>query len=359
MKIFEPTTLGRVPLANRVVMAPLTRLRADASGVPGDLLVEHYRQRAGMGLVVTEGTWPVREGRTWERQPGIATPEHVAGWARVADAVHAAGGRIALQVMHGGRISHPDLTGTGRVVSASALAGPGDIRTPAGKQTLPVAYPLDQDEIRAVVAGFVAGARNAVDAGLDLVEVHGANGYLVQQFLAPSSNVRTDRYGSGPRARAMFAVEVVTAVAEAVGADRTGIRLSPEHDIQGVVDADPAATAETYAALAEGLAPLGLAFVDVLHRDLGGALVQALRRGVGAPLVGNSGFAVPTTRDEAVALVEDDVVDLVAVGRAAIANPDLVVRWRSGAQENGPDATTFYAADARGYTDYPSLEGAA
>ncbi|MET0434165.1 MAG: alkene reductase [Cellulomonas sp.] len=354
MKIFDPTTVGRVALANRVVMAPLTRLRAGESAVPGDLLVEHYRQRAGMGLVLTEGTYPVIEGRTWTGQPGIETAEQAAGWARVADAVHAAGGRIAMQIMHGGRIAHPDVTGAARVVSASAVAAPGEIRTPTGKAAHPVPHALGTEEIAEVVRGFVAGARRAVDAGLDAVEVHGANGYLIHQFLSPASNLRTDGYGGTPEGRARLAIEVVAAVAAEIGADRTGIRLSPEHDIQGAVETDPEVTAATYAALADGLAPLGLAFVDVLHRDLRGALVQDIRRRVGAPLIGNSGFAVHTTRDEAVGLVEEGVVDLVAVGRAAIANPDLVARWARDLGENAPDSATFYAAGAEGYTDYPT-----
>ncbi len=357
MKIFDPITVGRLELANRVAMAPLTRLRAGRSGVPGDLLVEHYRQRAGMGLVVTEGTYPVIEGRTWTGQPGIETDEQAAGWARVADAVHAAGGRVALQVMHGGRIAHPDITGE-RVVSASAVAAPGEIRTPSGKTDHPVPHALGTDEIAEVVRGFAAAARRAVDAGLDAVEVHGANGYLVHQFLSPASNLRTDAYGATPEGRARFAIEVVTAVAAEIGADRTGIRLSPQHDIQGAVETDPEATAATYAALADGLAPLGIAFVDVLHRDLGGELAQGIRRRVGAPLIGNSGFAESTTRDEAVALVEDGVVDLVAVGRAAIANPDLVARWARDLGENAPDPATFYADGAEGYTDYPTAGAA-
>lgn len=357
VNLFDQLTLGRTDLDNRVVMAPLTRLRADERGVPGELAVEHYAQRAGMGLVITEGTYPVAEGRTWMGQPGIETPEQVAGWARVADAVHAAGGRIAMQIMHGGRIAHPSITGTGRVVSASALAAPGEVRTAdGGKAEHPVAHALSEQEIAEVVDGFVAAARNAVEAGVDAVELHGANGYLLHQFLSPASNHRTDAYGGSPENRARIVVEVVTAVAAAIGADRTGIRLSPQHDIQGAVETDDAETAATYAALAEGLAPLGLAFVDVLQADLRGELVQRIRSIAGAPLIGNSGFAAQTTREEAAALVEEGVVDAVAVGRAAIANPDLVARWRADAEENVPDASTFYGPDARGYTDYPALQ---
>ncbi|WP_223722606.1 alkene reductase [Microbacterium sp. cx-55] len=355
MDIFEPLTLGRTRLANRVAMAPLTRLRAGEDGVPGDLLVEHYQQRAGLGLIITEGTYPVREGRTWIGQPGIETDAQVAGWKRVTDAVHAAGGRIALQIMHGGRISHPEITGTGRVVSASALAAPGEVRIPSGKADHPVAHALEIDELPDVVRGFADAARRAIEAGFDAVEVHGANGYLIQQFLAPSSNQRDDAYGRTPEGRARLAIEVVTAVAEAVGADRTGIRLSPEHNIQGVVDSDPAETAATYAALAAGIAPLGIAFVDILHADLRGELVQAIRRDSGTLVIGNSGFSSQTTRDEASALITEGVVDAVAVGRAAIANPDLIERWRHDAEENTPNPGTFYGPTGEGYIDYPTL----
>lgn len=354
IKLFTPVTLGGLDLRNRMVMAPLTRIRADEAGVPGDLLVEHYRQRASMGLIITEGTWPVREGRTWIGQPGIETAEQVAGWRRVADAVHAAGGRIVMQIMHGGRISHPLISGTGRTVAPSAVAAPGDIHVPAGKVGLPVPEALSIEEIRGVVDGFVAAARNAIEAGLDGVEIHGANGYLLHQFLAPTANLRTDEYGQTPANRARLVVEVVTAVANAIGADRTGIRLSPEHNIQGAVESDPDDLAATYTALAEGLAPLGLAFVDVLHHEPAGELVQKLRHAAAAPLIANTGFRTQTTRDEAIALVGDDVADAVAIGRAAIANPDLVARWEQDAEENTPDPGTFYTPGPRGYTDYPT-----
>ncbi|GIF14170.1 alkene reductase [Actinoplanes teichomyceticus] len=353
-KLFTPVTFGSLQLKNRLVMAPLTRIRADEHGVPGDLLVEHYRQRASMGMIITEGTWPVREGRTWIGQPGIETAEQVAGWRRVADAVHAAGGTIVMQIMHGGRISHPAISGTGRTVAPSALAAPGEIRIPDGKAELPVPHALTADEIAGVVAAFVAAARNAIEAGLDGVEVHGANGYLIHEFLSPASNIRTDGYGGSPANRARLAIEVVTAVAAAIGADRTGIRLSPEHNIQGALETDPDDVLATYLALAEGIAPVGPAFVDILHADPAGKLVQGIRQTVGAPVVVNTGFASVTTRDEAVRLVGDDLADATAVGRAAIANPDLVERWTHGHEENTPDPDTFYTGGARGYTDYPT-----
>jgi N-ethylmaleimide reductase len=353
--LFSPATFGALPLRNRIVMAPLTRVRGGADGVPGDLIVEHYAQRAGLGLIVTEGTWPVQEGRSYVGQPGIETDEQVAGWRRVADAVHARGGTIVMQLMHGGRVSHTDISRTPRIVGPSALAAPGEAHGPAGKVAMPVPHELTADEVQDAVDGFVRAARNAIAAGLDGVEVHGANGYLVHQFLSPTSNTRTDDHGGSPANRARFAIEVTTAVAEAIGADRTGIRLSPQHDIQGVLEQDDADVLATYTALAEGLAPLGLAFVDVLNADPRSELVQHLRRTIGAPFIANSGFSSPTTREEAAGLVEDGSAEAVGVGRAAIANPDLAERWEHGHAENAPRPELFYGVDHEGYTDYPTL----
>ncbi|WP_286793443.1 alkene reductase [Microbacterium sp. UBA3394] len=355
MDLYSPATFGSLHLANRVVMAPLTRTRAGADGVPTDAMVEYYRQRAGQGLIVSEGVWPVAEGKSYPGQPGIETPEQIDGWRRVADAVHAAGGVLVMQLMHGGRVSHTAITGTERIVAPSALPAPGQTRTPEGKVDMPVPHALETDEIPAVIAQFAQAARNAVAAGFDGVEVHGANGYLVHEFLSPASNVREDTYGGSPEARARFAVEVTEAVASAVGADRTGIRLSPQHNIQGVLETDDADARATYAALAAGLAPLGLAFVDILHAHPQGDLVQRIRRGVGAPAILNSGFSSPTTREEAEALVAEGWAEAVAVGRPVIANPDLVHRWQQGADLNEPRPELFYGSTAEGYTDYPAL----
>src|SRR3954468_22063508 len=223
--LFSPVTLGDIELANRVVMAPLTRLRSGAAGVPGDLVVEHYRQRAGVGMIITEGTYPNHEGRSYVGQPGLVTDEQVEGWRRVAEAVHARGGKVVVQVMHGGRVTHPDVNGGRRVVAPSAIAINGEGHTSRGKQPYPVPHALTVAEARAVVLDFVAAARRAIEAGLDGVEIHGANGYLLHEFLSPASNRRTDEYGGSPENRARFAVEVVTAVAEAIGAGR--LRLPP------------------------------------------------------------------------------------------------------------------------------------
>lgn len=358
MTLYEPAVFGALQLSNRVVMAPLTRTRADEDGAPTSTMVEYYRQRAGQGLIVSEGVWPASEGKSYPGQPGIVTPAHIDGWRRIADAVHDAGGTIVMQLMHGGRVGHPAISGQSRVVAPSALAAPGQTRTPQGKADLPVAHALTLDEIPEVVEQFAQAARNAIAAGFDGVEVHGANGYLVHEFLSPVSNIREDRYGGSPENRARFAIEVTTAVAGAIGADRTGIRLSPQHGIQGVLEEDDADVHATYTAVAEGLAPLGLAFIDVLHADPKGELVQHIRRTAGAPLVVNTGFSVATTREAAEALVADGFADAVAAGRPVIANPDLVERWRRGAELNEPRPELFYGSTAEGYIDYPSLEDA-
>ncbi|MGX5657874.1 alkene reductase [Geodermatophilus nigrescens] len=355
MDLFSPVTLGDLELANRVAMAPLTRMRSGSSGVPGDLVVEHYAQRASIGLIVTEGTYPVHESQAFVGQPGIVTDEQVAGWRRVADAVHARGGRIVMQVMHGGRVTHPDVNGGRRVVAPSAIAIQGEGHTEKGKQAYPVPHALTTDEVRDVVRAFARAAERAREAGLDGVEIHGANGYLLHEFLSPASNVRDDVYGGSPENRARLVVEVVTAVAEAIGAGRVGLRISPEHDIQDALETDRDDVLATYGALLDQLRPLGLAYLSVLHREPAGDLVQELRRRFGGHLMANSGFGSVTTREEALALIEAAHADVVAVGRAAIANPDLVERWAGEHPENEIRSHLFYASGAEGYTDYPVL----
>src|SRR5215213_11637500 len=343
MDLFSPVRLGDLELANRVVMAPLTRLRSGRSGVPGDLVVEHYAQRAGVGLIITEGTFPNDESRAFAGQPGIVSEEQAAGWRRVADAVHERGGRIVMQVMHGGRVSHPELTGT-RVVGPSAIAIRGQVHVGGGrKEAFPVPHALTTEEVRATLADIVAASERAVDAGLDGVEIHGANGYLLHEFLSPASNQRTDEYGGTPANRARFVVQVVTAVAAAIGAGKVGLRISPEHNIQDAYETDRDDVRATYGALIDQLRPLGLAYLSVLHSDPVGELVQELRERFDGPLVANSGFGSVTTREEAVRLIEAAHADAVAVGRAVIANPDLVERWKGEHPENAPNAALFYA----------------
>ena len=355
MDLFSPVSLGDLHLPNRVVMAPLTRTRSGESGVPGDIVIEHYAQRSSVGLIITEGTYPSHESRAYPGQPGIVTDEQVDGWRRVAEAVHAGGGRIVMQLMHSGRVSHTAITGTDRIVAPSAIAIVGDTHTATGKVAYPVPHALTTDELAGIRDEFVAAAQKAIDAGLDGVEVHSANGYLLHQFLSPVSNQREDNYGGSPENRARFAIEVTTAIADAVGAGRVGIRLSPMHNIQDVFETDEADAKATYDALIDGIAPLGLAYLSLLHSEPTGELVQDLRTRFGGKVIANSGFGSVTTREEAIALVENSDADAVAIGRLAIANPDLVERWHGKHPVNEPNAATFYGPDSVGYTDYPRM----
>ncbi|TFD06861.1 alkene reductase [Cryobacterium sandaracinum] len=355
MNLFSPLSLGDLELPNRLVMAPLTRVRSGIEGVPGPLVVEHYKQRASLGLIVTEGTYPSHAGQGFPGQPGLVTPEQIAGWTNVADAVHSAGGRLVAQVMHAGRVTHEGTNGGREVVAPSAIAIQGETHTYAGKAAYPVPHALTLDELPGVIADFVQASRNAIAAGLDGVEIHSANGYLLHEFLSPASNQRDDIYGGSPQNRARFVVEVVTAVAEAIGAGRVGIRVSPEHNIQDALETDAADLMATYGALADALAPQGLAYLSILHREPAGELVQQLRARFAGPLLVNSGFGEVTDRDEAMAIIADELADAVVVGRAVIANPDLVSRWLKDLPLNTPDPLTFYGAGAEGYTDYPAL----
>ena len=352
--LFSPLTLGELELPNRLVMAPLTRVRSGEAGVPGPLVVEHYRQRASLGLIVSEGTYPSPAGRAYSGQPGIVTDEQIAGWKKVTDAVHAEGGRMFAQIMHGGRVSHEAITGGHEIVAPSAVAIEGDVRTPLGKLPYPVPHALTTDELPLVIQEFVTASLNAVEAGFDGVELHSANGYLLHEFLAPNTNVRTDSYGGSPENRARFVIETTNAVVAALGANRVGIRLSPEHNVQGTSEVDAADIRATYEVLADSIAPLNLAYLSVLHQDPAGELVQDLRARFGGTFLVNSGFGVITSREEAVSLVEDGHADAVVVGRPAIANPDLARRWKEGLPLNEPDPSTFYADGAEGYTDYPA-----
>ncbi|KQQ10162.1 alkene reductase [Rathayibacter sp. Leaf296] len=356
MDPFTPLTAGDLELPNRVVMAPMTRLRADENGVPGALIAEHYAQRASLGLIISEGVFPSAESKGYAGQPGIETAEQAEGWRVVADAVHAAGGRIVMQIMNAGRVSHTAITGTDRIVAPSAIAIDGEVRVPGDdKARFPVPHALSTEELAVVRDEFVAAARRAVDAGFDGVEVHSANGYLLHEFLSPVSNVRTDAYGGSPAARAAFPIEVTRAIADEIGAGRVGIRISPSHNIQDVLETDADDVRATYEALVDGLAPLGLSYLSVLHAEPAGDLVQDLRSRFGGVLIANSGFGSPTTRDEVRSLIADGHADAVAVGRPVMANPDLVERWKGDHPENELDQATVYAHGAEGYTDYERL----
>ncbi len=351
--LFQPLDVKNWQLPNRLVMAPLTRNRAEGT-VPGDLAVDYYAQRAGAGLIITEGSQPSARGQGYLNTPGFHSPEQLAGWRRVADAVHARGGRIVAQLMHAGRISHPDNTGGQEIIAPSALAAPDAMFTADGMKPYPTPRALETSEIADVVAEYVDAARGAIEAGLDGVEVHAANGYLIHQFLAPGSNERTDEYGGSPANRARFGIEVTRAVVEAIGADKVGIRISPAHNIQGATEQDAADVEATYTTLVQAIAPLGLAYLSFLA-DPRLDLVQGLRKEFGGVVIANDGFGQVTTRESAQAILDEGLADAVAVGRLFIANPDLPTRWQTGAELNEPDPDTFYGGGATGYTDYPAL----
>ena len=353
--VFEPIKVGNWDLPQRFVMAPLTRNRAGEGQVPRDIAVTYYAQRAGAGLIVTEGTQPSAVGQGYLDTPGVHTPEQIEGWRTVADAVHAEGGHIVVQLMHVGRIAHPDNKNGLESVAPSAIQLDQQTVTANGKQDSVVPRALETDEIAGVVEEFVHAAKSAVAAGLDGVELHSANGYLLHQFLAPSSNERADEYGGSAENRARFSVEVTKAVVDAIGAERVGIRISPAHNVQGALETDPDDVAATYGTLVDAIAPLGLAYLSILA-DPGTDLFQDLRRRFGGPVIANTGFSRVTDLDEVKEIIDGDLAELVAVGRPFISNPDLVARWKNGAELNAPNSKTFYGGGAEGYTDYPTLE---
>jgi N-ethylmaleimide reductase len=355
--LFTPFQLGPLLLPNRIVMAPMTRNRAGAGNVPTPLNAEYYEQRASAGLIVTEATQVSPEGVGYPGTPGIHTDAQVEGWRQVTDAVHRAGGRVFLQLWHVGRISHPSLQPGGALpVAPSAIAAAGQAFTHSGLQPFVVPRPLETREIAGVVAQFEAGARHALAAGFDGVEVHAANGYLIDQFLRDGTNRRTDRYGGSVENRARFLLEVTEAVAGVWDAARVGVRLSPWSDFNSMRDSDPAAT---FGYAARALAPFGLAYLHVVE-PVGGvpvgvaALAPELRGAFGGPLMVNGGY----TRALAEAALARGDADLVSFGASYLANPDLPVRLVRNAPLNAPEPATFYGGDHRGYTDYPVLAGA-
>jgi N-ethylmaleimide reductase len=349
--LFAPFRLGGLELENRLVMAPMTRNRTPDT-VPSALNAEYYAQRAGAGLIVTEGVQPSAVGQGYPGTPGLHSDEQTEGWRAVADAVHARGGAVVAQIMHAGRISHPDIIGTAPV-APSATRPAGQVFTASGMQDFTTPRALEESELPGVVAEYVDAARRAVAAGLDGVELHAANGYLLHQFLADGINVRTDGYGGSPENRARFVVEVARAVAAEVGGDKVGIRISPGGAFNDVTETEVDAT---YTALLEGLAPLGLLYLHVIA-DADSGYAEGLRKQFDGPVIVNTGFAGPSDLATARQLLDEGVGDLFAIGRPFIANPDLVERLRTGAPLNEGDEATYYGGDAQGYTDYPALAG--
>lgn len=347
--LWSPATVGDLQLEHRLVMAPMTRSRATSEGVPTELMATYYAQRASLGLIISEGTQPSADGQGYLSTPGVHTPEQVAGWRRVSDAVHAAGGRLFIQLMHVGRISHQANTPHGRQpVAPSPVAPAGLMFTAAGPQPMPVPRALSTSEIRATVDDFRAAAAASISAGADGVEIHAANGYLIHQFLSDNANHRTDEYGGSATGRIRLAVEVARSVAAEIGAARTGIRIAPGNPFNDITELNPQ---PTYQALLSALAPLELAYLHVVHGG-GEELTRALRAAWPGTLILNRGGADISTR---VADIETGLADLASVGAMALANPDLPERLRSGAPLTTPDRATFYGGDHRGYTDYPRL----
>ncbi|OFQ91102.1 alkene reductase [Corynebacterium sp. HMSC056E09] len=336
-------------------MAALTRSRAGRDGVPTQLHERYYTQRASMGLIVTEGVFPAVTSRAFPGQPGIETSEQIAGWRRVAKSVHDSGGRIFMQVMNGGRLSHASLLEGAEPAAPSALASGTAVRDFESRKECPVPRALDSEEMPRIIDEFRQAARNAIDAGMDGVEIHGANGYLLHQFLSPSSNHRDDAYGGSPQHRYRLVEEILRAVAEEIGADRLALRLSPQNNIQGIEESDVEDVRATYGGLLRAIEDLGLAYVSFLHAEPTGELITELSTLVRANgktrVILNSGFGRITQREEAEQLVQYG--DAVAVGRLAISNPDLVRRWQEELPVTAPDESTFYTGGERGYTDYP------
>ncbi|MEW6450369.1 MAG: alkene reductase [Pseudomonadota bacterium] len=351
---FTPVRLGRYALPNRLVMSPMTRSRAKLDGTPGELAAEYYSQRAGVGLIVAEGTQPSDDGQGYLTTPGIYTAAHTAGWKKVATAVHAKGGRIFIQLMHVGRISHPDNTPHHRqAVAPSAIAPQSQMFTATGMKDIPTPRALTAEDIRQTVADFRHAARAAIEAGADGVEIHGANGYLLQQFFAPNANTRADQYGGSIENRARFAIEVAAAIAGEIGADRTAIRLSPGSNLGGI-DEGPEGP-DLYRHLVAELDKLGLAYIHVIHNGDQQLMADLRARWKQALILNRPG----RPRDQIGADVASGLADLEAYGQMVLANPDFVARLQTDAPMNEANRTTFFGGTSQGYTDYPALEASA
>jgi len=360
-KLFTPITIGDLTLPNRIVMAPLTRNRAIPDGdVPSDLAIEYYTQRATAGLLITEGTQISPEGKGYIQTPGIYSPAQVAGWKKITDSVHAAGGRIFAQLWHVGRVSHASLQPNGQApVAPSAITATTKVFTPAGFADASPPRALDTSEIKRVVDDYRKAAENAKAAGFDGVELHGANGYLVDQFLRDGSNKRTDAYGGSIENRTRFLAEILAALTSVFPATRVGVRFSPFSSFGDISDSNPMAT---FGAAITVASNAGLGYLHLVEGETGGSRelppggdIAALRRLFKGAYLANNGY----DRAGAIEAVESGAADLIAFGKLFIANPDLVERLRRNAPLNEPQPATFYGGGAEGYTDYPPLESKA
>jgi len=351
--LFTPSHLGRLQLKNRIVMAPMTRSRA-LGNVPNELMAQYYGLRAEAGLIITEGTSPSPNGLGYARIPGVFSDAQVQGWMRVTDAVHARGGRIFVQLMHTGRVSHTaNMPAGSRILAPSAIAMSGEMWTDSqGMQPYPVPEVMGEDEIAATIAEYAQACRNAIAAGFDGVELHGANGYLIDQFLNTASNQRGDRWGGSVENRIRFAVEVAKACADAIGAERVGMRISPYGAFN---DMRPDAKMDAlYLRLIEALNEIGLVYIHVVdHSSMGAPQVSPeLKAKIRAHFKGKYILSGGYDAARANADLDAQKGDLVAFGRPFISNPDLVAKLRSGAALTPPDASTFYTPGEKGYTDY-------
>jgi 2,4-dienoyl-CoA reductase-like NADH-dependent reductase (Old Yellow Enzyme family) len=350
--LFDPLKLGALTLPNRIIMAPLTRSRAlPESRVPSDLAVEYYRQRAGAGMIVSEATSVTPIGVGYAATPGIWSDEQTEGWKKITAAVHGAGGRILLQLWHVGRISDPMFLNGETPVSASAIKPAGHVSLVRPEKDFVTPRALDLSEIPGVIAAFKKGAQNAKAAGFDGVEIHGANGYLLDQFLQDKTNHRTDAYGGTLENRARLMLEVADAVAEVWGANRVGMHLAPRMDSHDMGDSDPLAT---FTYVARELGRRGLAFLCAREKQAVDSIGPALKTAFGGVFIANEGF----TQQSAEHTLEEGKADAVAFGKLFLANPDLPRRFARHAPLNAWDAKTFYSDGAAGYTDYPVLEPA-
>jgi N-ethylmaleimide reductase len=354
--LFSKTTLGSLTLQNRLVMSPMTRNRATGN-IPNELMAQYYAQRGTAGLIITEGTSPSSNGLGYPRIPGIFSAAQVAGWKRVTDAVHAQGAKMFIQFMHCGRVGHAlNLPAGARILAPSAVAAVGEMYTDAeGMKPNATPQAMTEADIKATIEEFAQSAKNAVAAGFDGVELHGANGYLLEQFIRPNSNQRTDRYGGSIENRARFVLEVADAVIRAIGKDKLGIRLSPfgvfnDMPLYDAMEAD-------YTYLAQQLNARGLVYIHLVdHSSMGAPPVPAsmkatFRNVFKGKLILSGGYDAARAESDLAA----GKCDLIAVGKPFLANPDLVARWKTGAAVNAPDMSTFYTPGAKGYTDYPVL----
>ena len=355
--LFEPFELGTISLQNRVVMAPMTRSRA-TNNVPNDLMAEYYGQRSGAGLIISEGTAPSPNGLGYPRIPGAFTPEQTQGWKKVAEAAHQGGAKIFMQIMHTGRVGHPHNVPAGTdILGTTTVAVEGEMYTDeAGPQPYPPARLMSEQDIQEAVQAYVDTAKNAVEAGFDGVELHAANGYLIEQFLNPNVNQLENEYNGSHEARAKFALEVAQRVSEAIGADRTGIRISPYGVFNNTGPFE--GVEEAYEYLARELGRLNIAYIHIVDHSAMGApevprsIKEKIRDAFGGTIIISGGY----NKESAERDLADGLGHLVAFGRPFISNPDLVKRMKEGAELQEPDQNTFYTPGKEGYTDYPTLE---